>query len=80
MAYTLEQVVELAKEVELGDSISWEGLNIDRNRVYQIIGSQVYDIYQTWENSDDKELIMLATITKLVIENFVLHVALESHY
>lgn len=80
MAYTLEQVVELAKEVELGDSISWEGLNVDRDRVYQLIGSQVYEIYQTWENSSDKELIMLATITKLVIENFVLNVALESHY
>lgn len=80
MNYTLEQITELAKEVELGDGINWDNLNVERDRIYQIIASQVYEMYHTWGSADDKEAIMLATITKLVVENFILNLKLESQY
>lgn len=80
MKYTLEQIIDLAQNVELGDSIDWNETNLDRDKVYQIITSQVYEAYTTWENEEDKEAIMLASLAKLVVENFVLNTKLESLY
>ena len=77
MTYTLEQLTEFAKDVELGDSISWDGLNVDRDRIYQIMASQIYDQSLTW-GDDDKEIVMLASIVKLLVENFVFNVKVES--
>jgi hypothetical protein len=81
MNYTLEQIIELAQNVELADNIDWTNLNVERDVIYQMIGSSVYEQYQEWKaNNSEIEAIMLATITKLVIENFVLHLKLESQY
>ena len=77
MKFTQEQIIELAKDVELGDSIDWSNINVDRDRIYQIIGSQVCELYEEWAASDDGDSVMLATITKLVVENFVLNLKLE---
>ena len=44
MKYSQEEIIELAQNVELGDSIDWTGLNIQREKVYQVVGSQVYEI------------------------------------
>ena len=73
---TQEQIIELAKDVELHDSIDWTNLNVERDKVYQIIGSQVFEEYyrQKFEQTqDNREAILLATIVKLVVENFVLN-------
>lgn len=77
MKYTLEQIIELAQHVELDDSIDWSETRLDKDRIYQIVGSQVYDIYA---NSDDEDhqAILLATVVKLLVENFVLNLKLHS--
>lgn len=80
MKYTEEQIIDLAKQVELGDSIDWDDTHVDRDRVYQVIGSQVIEHYADWAESDDKDAVMLATIIKLVIENYVLNIRLQSFY
>lgn len=77
MDHSLEDLIKLATDVELIDSINWEGLNVDREKIYQIIASQVYEMYAL-EEFDDRETIMLVTIIKLVVENFVLNIKLES--
>jgi hypothetical protein len=73
MKYTQEQIIELAKNVELEDAIDWDNLPLDRDKIYQIIGSQTYELYQNYAQSENGEAILLATITKLLIENFVLN-------
>lgn len=78
MKYTQEQIIELAKEVELEDSIGWDSLPLDKDRIYQIVGSQAYELYETWADSDDGEAILIATITKLLVENFILNLKLDS--
>lgn len=78
MNYTIEEIIELAQEVEIGDSIDWSTVRLDKNRVYQIIGSQVCEYYSGIDSNQNKEAIMLASLTKLVVENFVLNVKLES--
>ena len=80
MKYTPDDIIEFAKEVELEDNIDWEGLPLDKDRIYQIVGSQVCELYEQWGQSDNSETIMLATITKLVVENFVLNLKMKSTY
>ena len=73
MKYTQEQIIQLAKEVELTDMIDWEGLPLEKDRIYQLVGSQAYEVYEEFTQSDDGEAILLATVTKLLVENFVLN-------
>ena len=78
MKYTQEQIIELAKEVELSDMIDWEGLPLEKDRIYQIVGSQAYEVYEEFTNSEDGEAILLATVTKLLVENFVLNLRVNN--
>ena len=78
MKYTQEQIIELAKNVELEDSIDWSDVNVDRDKIYQIIGSQAYEIYATQCEEEDGEAVLLATVVKLVVENFILNLRVES--
>jgi len=81
MKYTPNQIIELAKEVEITDNdVEWDNLPLDKDRVYQIVGSQAYELYQHYSQSEDGEAIMLATITKLLVENFVLNLKIDSNH
>lgn len=77
MNYTPEQIIELAKEVELNDKIDWGDLKVDPDKIYQIIGTQVYSKYHENLQTADGEAILLATVVKLVVENFALTLKLE---
>jgi hypothetical protein len=79
MKLTLEQIIELAKEVEVSDEIDWDDLPLDKDRIYQIIGSQTYELYESYAKSENGEAILLATITKLLIENFVLNLRVRGN-
>lgn len=80
MIYTQEQIIELAKDVELEDNINWAELpNVDKDRIYQIVGSQALELYSNWTaEPEEQEAILLATIIKLLVENFVLHTQINS--
>jgi hypothetical protein len=78
MRYTQEQIIELAKEVEItDDDIDWANLPLEKDRIYQIVGSQTYELYEYYSQSEDGEAILMATITKLLVENFVLNLKLN---
>lgn len=66
---TLEQLIELAKEVESADPFDWADVNVDEDTAYQLIAMGVLENELTPE-------IMLATIVKLCVENLVLNVRL----
>jgi hypothetical protein len=78
MNYTLEQIIELAKEVETTDAIDWDNLPLNKDSIYQLVGSQAYELYKQYVNAQDGEAIIVATITKLLVENFVLNLKVES--
>jgi hypothetical protein len=78
MNYTLEQIIELAKEVETTDAIDWDNLPLNKDSIYQLVGSQAYELYQQYVTAQDGEAIIVATITKLLVENFVLNLKVES--
>jgi hypothetical protein len=68
---SVDQLVELAKEAESEDPIDWGMLAIDEENAYRLIATHVLELY----NGND-QVVMLASITKLIVENFVLNLKL----
>lgn len=67
----------MARAVEEGDPIAWEGLSVDRATVYEMIASQIVEMVAGYEARgvprERQTAILLATVVKLTVENFVLH-------
>jgi hypothetical protein len=68
----VETLVSIAKEVENEDPIDWGMLAIDEENAYRLVATHVLEIYNT-----NDQLTMLASITKLIVENFVLNIKLQ---
>lgn len=77
---TVTDVLDLVKEIDSEDPIDWGMLNVDENMATEIIATGLLEQYNTtWADMDPNErtVIMLATITKLVVENFTLNLKLR---
>ncbi len=71
----VETLVRLAKEVEVEDPIDWGMLNINEDDAYKLVASSILEQFnEPWDINN--QTAMLATITKLVVENFVLNLKL----
>ena len=66
-------VAELAQEVDNESPTDFGLLPVDDESVWHLMAANVIEVYMPL--SDDK-IIMMATITKLVVENFVLNMRL----
>jgi hypothetical protein len=73
-AHKINLVAELAQEAESADPIDWGYLKIDEKTAYKMMASHVVEEFA---NSAHHELVMLSTITKLLVENFVLNLKLN---
>jgi hypothetical protein len=66
-----------AKEAEAADPIDWSGTEVDRDAAYELMASQIAELFQGYEakglGRDPQLAIALGTIIKLSVENFVLH-------
>lgn len=70
-----ETLLELLKEVEKEDPIDFTGLPFDENNLRLLACLNVLDLMSNWPTDTDAEgrdMIMAATITRLVLENMVL--------
>lgn len=70
----IDEIVSLAREVEIGDPIDWGLLNIDEESAYKLMTMSVVEKFN--EFSPNERSIMIATIVKLVVENFTLNLKL----
>lgn len=80
MTITVEEIRELVNEIDSQDPIDWAMLAIDEYAATELIVNQLVDSYNTtWRkfDQDQRDRIMLASMAKLVIENFVLNVKLH---
>lgn len=77
MKMTVENLAELAQEVELTDPIEWGMLSVDEETSYRLMASSVLELFDGIEK-DQQLAIALASITKLLVENFVLNLKLEA--
>lgn len=66
----VEVVAALAQEVEIADPIDWGMLAIDEQEAYRLMASNIV------EQFPNEKLEILAVITKLTVENFVLNLKL----
>jgi hypothetical protein len=77
--FTLDHrtLAALARDVEAGDPIGWADVRLDRDAAYELIASQIAEMFAGYEargvDRDRQLLIALATAVKLTVENFVLH-------
>jgi len=77
----LELLIELAQEVEMHDPIIWDGVNLNRAGTYRMIAASILEQFDTDSYTQDNKISILAAMTRLVVENFVLNariLALES--
>ena len=73
-AYTA-RISNLAQEIEIEDPIDWGMLSISEENAYNLISANVVNQFDKYDHSERE--IMIATITKLVVENFVLNLKLQ---
>jgi len=74
---TVEQLVEIAEEIELGDPIDWGMLSVNEHDAYLFLATGVLENYKV-SDPVDRELMMLASVVKLTVENFVLNLRLQA--
>lgn len=77
---TVSDILDLVKEIDSEDPIDWGMLSIDETVASELIATNLLEQYNTtWADMDPDErtVIMLATITKLVVENFTLNIKLR---
>ena len=73
---TVTDILDLVKEIDSEDPIDWGMLSVDENMATEIIATGLLEQYNTtWADMDpdDRTVIMLATITKLVHYNMLLN-------
>jgi hypothetical protein len=75
MKPTLDQLVELAQQVEIEDPIDWGMLAVSEDEAYRLMALGVLDMFDDIEHNN-KESAMLSVIVKLTVENFVLNLKL----
>ena len=73
---TLEQLIDIAAAVEEGDPIDWGKLENGQQETFKLIGTSVLEMFDKEVYTDEDRLMVLATITKLIVENMILHTKL----
>ena len=73
----VDQLVLIAEEIETADPIDWGMLEIDEHDAYTLMATGVLDNYLATD-PDDRDMVMLATVVKLTVENFVLNLKLAN--
>jgi hypothetical protein len=68
--------VDIAFAHEEGDPFDWGVFSKGQEQTMRMIGSSILEQFDKETITDADRLIMLATITKLVTENMILHTRL----
>lgn len=74
---SVDELIELVQEVESQDSIDWGMLNIDEGEALRLIAMDVIGMFPDIDINNKREVIMLVTVTKLILENFVLNLKIH---
>jgi hypothetical protein len=72
----LDQLIDIAFAVEEGDPIDWDVFKQGKEQALKMIATSVLEQFDKDLNNDADRIIMLATITKLIVENMILHTKL----
>jgi hypothetical protein len=70
---SLDELIDIAFAVEEGDPIDWAAFKTGKAETMKMIGTSILEQFDKEVITDADRLILLATITKLVTENMILH-------
>jgi hypothetical protein len=70
---TLEELIDIAFAVEEGDPFDWGSFKQGKTEAMKMIGTSILDQFDKDVYTDNERLVVLATLTKLVTENMILH-------
>lgn len=70
---TLEELCDVAFAHEEGDPFDWGVFKQGKEEAMKLIGTSILEMFDKEQVSDEDRLIMLSTITKLTVENMILH-------
>lgn len=70
---TLNELIDIAFAVEEGDPFDWGAFKQGKTEAMTMIATSILDQFDKENMTDGERLILLATITKLVTENMILH-------
>jgi hypothetical protein len=74
---TIKQLASLAMEAEVADPIDWGELSISEQNAYEMMASNVISQIESVPENQ-RTVVAMATITKLLVENFVLNIKLKN--
>jgi hypothetical protein len=77
MKISVTQLAQLAKEVEITDPIEWGELSIQEDVAYEMMAASVIEMMMKLKD-DEKEVVAMASIVKLLVENFVFNLRMNS--
>jgi hypothetical protein len=70
--HNLEQIIQLAQEVEITDPIDWEHTNLNVSDAYRLMALGLLEHIESVDQ-DQRETILMAIALKLSVENFILN-------
>ena len=70
------RLISLAREVEVRDKIDWTQLKVAEEEVYEMMANSVIDQMYSLPQ-EHREGVAMATLVKLLVENFVLNTKLN---
>jgi hypothetical protein len=77
----LNELVSLAMETEVGDDLPWDVVKITPEGAYGMMAAHVIDLMEQYSEEGrtgaDREIVMMAVMTKLLVENFLLQTKIE---
>jgi len=75
MKVSVDQLIEIAREVETEDPIDWGMLAVDEDEAYRLIALNLVEMFENI-NYQDRDTVLMSMIVKLTVENFVLNLKL----
>lgn len=68
----LDDMIQLAREIDVTDPIDFKSMNLDEDAAYKTIG---LELIERWADTphDHRELMLLSTCLHLVVDNMVLN-------
>lgn len=72
---TASMLVDLAMQAEITDPIDWGQLSMEERQAYTLMATSVIEQMNGLPD-DQRVMVAMATMTKLLVENFVLNVKL----
>lgn len=74
---TIKQLAALAKESESSITVNWDAFDIQEDEAFIMMASNVVEQMESVPE-EHKAAVCMATMTKLLVENFVLNLQLKS--